>query len=68
MEVLNFPQTPRIRVWDGSNLAQITDHTPFKWQLDNVTTLALAAWTLNERGPETADGMLATSLGIKEPQ
>ena len=66
MEALNFPQTPRIRVWDGSNLTQVTDHTAAKWQLDNVTTLALAAWTLRSRGPATADGMLATSLGMKE--
>jgi len=66
MEALNFPQTPRIRVWDGSNLTQVTDHTTTKWQLDNVTTLALAAWTLNRRGSATADGMLATSLGMKE--
>jgi hypothetical protein len=67
MEVLNFTQTPRIRAWDGSNLTQVTDHTTARWQLDNVTTLALAAWTLNGRGPGTADGMLATSLGMKEP-
>lgn len=66
MEVLNFVQTPRIRAWDGSNLKQVTDHTPSKWQLDNVTTLALAAWTLHKRGPDTADGMLAMSLGMKE--
>ena len=27
---------------DGGNLTQITDHTTTKWQLDSVTTLALA--------------------------
>lgn len=64
-DVLPFACAPRVRLWDGSNLAQVEDRTEQRWRLDGVTCLALAAWTQRNRGPETPEGALCVSLGLK---
>ncbi len=64
-EVLPFPHMPRARLWDGSNVGQVVDHTDRKWELSELTTLSLAAWTVRDRGPSSADGVLRASLGMR---
>ena len=66
LDALPFPYTPETRLWDGSRLSQVTDRTQPRWQLDGVTTLALAAWAVRNRGPETADGMLRAALAMQQ--
>ena len=75
LDTLPFPHTPETRLWDGSRLSQavlsqakdrvLVDRTEPRWQLDGVTTLALAAWATRRRGIETPDGMLRATLGIE---
>jgi len=64
LEVVPFPFTPQIKVWDGSNVEQVLDRTDRRWQVDNVTTLSVAAWMLRDRGPSSRDGILRASLEI----
>jgi hypothetical protein len=64
LEIVPFPYTPQVRLWDGSNVDQVLDHTDRRWQVDSLTSLALAAWTLRDRGPVSPDGMLRASLEI----
>ena len=63
--LLPFPHSPQVRTWDGSTLSRVTDRADSHWQMDNVTTLAVAAWALRDRRVTTPDGMLCASLGIK---
>lgn len=64
LDVLPFPHTPKTWTWDGSNLSQVLDHTGRRWQTDGIVALTLAAWAVRDRGSETPDGMLRTSLGM----
>jgi hypothetical protein len=63
-EIAPFPYTPQLRIWDGHNVAQVLDRTDRRWRVNGLTPLALAAWTLRDRGPASNDGILRTSLGI----
>lgn len=64
LETVPFSRVPSARLWDGSNLSQVADRTMPRWQLDGVTCLSAVAWLLRERGPETADGILLSSLRL----
>ena len=64
LEIAPFPYTPQVRLWDGSNVDQVVDHTDRRWQVDSLTPLALAAWMLRDRGPASHDGILRASLEI----
>jgi hypothetical protein len=64
LDTLPLSRLPSVRSWDGSNLSQVADRTMPRWQLDGVTSLAVAAWPLRDRGPGTADGVLRSSLRI----
>jgi hypothetical protein len=64
LETVPLPRVPSVRLWDGSNLSQVADRTMPRWQLDGVSSLSAAAWLLQERGPETADGILRSSLRV----
>jgi hypothetical protein len=64
LDALPFPHTPHVRVWDGSNMTQVLDHTELRWQADNIVTLAAAAWAARDRGGATPDGLLHRSLEI----
>jgi len=64
LDTLPLLRVPSVRAWDGSNLSQVADRTMPRWQLDGVTSLAVAAWPLRDRGPGTADGILRSSLRI----
>jgi cell division protein FtsA len=65
LEVLPFPFTPQVKIWDGSNVEHVLDQTDQRWQAESVTTLSLAAWALRDRGPSTLDGVLRASLDIQ---
>lgn len=67
LETVPLPRVPSVRLWDGSNLSQVADRTMPRWQLDGVTSLSAAAWLLRKRGPETADGILRSSLRLGTP-
>ncbi len=64
LDTLPLSRLPSVRPWDGSNLSGVADRTMPRWQLDGVTSLAVAAWPLCNRGPGTADGVLRSSLRI----
>jgi hypothetical protein len=64
LDALPFSRTPETRIWDGSNVSQVSDLTKARWQLDSVTTLSLAAWAVRERHEQTPDGMLRASLEL----
>ena len=64
MDILPFPRTPHVRLWDGSTVSQVVDRTGARWQQSNVVTLSLAAWVLRDSGVLAADGILRASLGI----
>jgi Tfp pilus assembly PilM family ATPase len=64
LNTLPLLRVPSVRTWDGSNLSQVADRTMPRWQLDGVTSLAVAAWPLRDRGPGTADGILRSTLRI----
>ena len=64
MDILPFPRTPHVRLWDGSTVAQVVDRTGTRWQQSNVVALSLAAWVLRDSGVLAADGVLRASLGI----
>ena len=64
LDTLPLPRLPSVHSWDGSHLAQVADRTMPRWQLDGVTSLAVAAWPLRDRGPGTVDGLLRSSLRI----
>jgi hypothetical protein len=64
LDTLPLSRVPSVHSWDGSSLSHVADRTMPRWQLDGVTSLAVAAWPLRDRGPETADGILRSSLRI----
>jgi cell division protein FtsA len=64
LDTIPLSRLPSVHAWDGSSLSQVADRTMPRWQLDGVTSLTVAAWPLRDRGPETADGTLRSSLRI----
>lgn len=65
LDVLPFPHVPEVQLWDGSTASQVTDLAESRWQLDQVTSLALAAWAVRDRASQMPDGILRTWLEIK---
>jgi hypothetical protein len=64
LRVSSFPRTPKIWSWDGSTLSQVVYQTEPRWRARDIVALSVAAWFLRERGSETLDGILRSSLGI----
>jgi cell division ATPase FtsA len=64
LNVLPFPHTPNIWMWDGSTAAQVIDLTESRWQPQNIVTLSTALWAIRDRGIHSPDGVLRASLGI----
>ena len=64
LDLLPFPHTPNVQMWDGSTLSRVLDRTEPRWQADGIITLSLAAWVARDRGITAPNGMLRTSLGL----
>lgn len=65
VDMVPFSRTPDTQIWDGSNVSQVTDLTPSRWQLGGLTTLSLAAWATRDQSKQGPDGLLRASLELE---
>ena len=65
LDLMPFPHTPNVNIWDGSPLTQVIDRTQPRWLVGDVVALSMAALAARDRSGPTPDGVLRTVLGIE---
>jgi hypothetical protein len=64
LDLLPFPRTPNVSIWDGSPLAQVVDRTEPRWLVGDVVALSMAALAARDLDASTPNRVLRTVLGI----
>ncbi len=64
LDLLPFPRTPNVSIWDGSPLARVVDRTEPRWLVGDVVALSMAALAARDLDAATPNRVLRTVLGI----